>query len=144
MSRWISSLRSEFVYFGLEKVAEEGGHWRKLPPGHKGKDKAGGPQVGRTWVRKSRMKSFFTPYPHQKEFIRRVTTFKPEKGVIAAHGTGTGKTVSSVAAFEELKEQKKATRALVVVPAGLRQNFLKEGVNKFTDSKIQTLFFALL
>tara|TARA_Y100001973_G_scaffold106820_1_gene188370 strand:+ start:6602 stop:8305 length:1704 start_codon:yes stop_codon:yes gene_type:complete len=132
---WIQSLVYSPIYGGLYKQAEESGHWRKLPSSYKGKDQSGAPVMGKTWVRKSRMKSFFKPYDHQKEFIRRVTTFPEKEGVIAAHGTGTGKTVSSVAAFEALKDKKKANRALVVVPAGLRNNFLEKGVKKFTDSK---------
>ena len=154
MSRWIKGLSNAAISHGSIKTAAPGGlmpprepmpekkqsssadgHWRRLPPGHVGKDRTGGEQVGRTWVRKSRLKKWFKPYAHQKEFIRRVTTFPKEKGVIAAHGTGTGKTVSSVAAFEKLKGAGKANRALVVVPAGLRNNYLEEGVKKFTDSK---------
>lgn len=34
-----------------------------------------------------------------------------------------------------MKEQGKANKALVVVPAGLRTNFGEQGVGKFTNSK---------
>lgn len=59
----------------------------------------------------------------------------PSNSMIMAHPVGSGKTISGIAKFEKLKEQGKANKALVVVPAGLRGNFADEGVGKFTDSK---------
>ena len=56
--------------------------------------------------------------------------------ILAAHATGTGKTLTGVSAFERLKELGKAKRALVVVPASLRENFADNGVKKFTDSSV--------
>lgn len=132
---WNLSLTIPDCLLGKYAEASAGGHWRKLPEGHKGKDQAGNQMAGKTWVRKSRLKKWFDPYPHQKEFINEVLELPPEQGIIAAHGTGTGKTISSIAAFENLKEKKKAKRALVIAPAGLRNNFLESGVKKFTDSK---------
>jgi len=113
------------------------GHWRNLPEGWKGKGPDGSPQFGRTWVRrgKSKLKDFVKLYPHQADFVKAVQAIPDGGGIIAAHGTGTGKTISSIAAFEDLKKTGKAARALVVAPAGLRGNFLEKGVNKFTDSK---------
>ena len=127
IDRWVE-------YLTITKTAE-GGHWRRLQPGQTGKDQSGSPVSGKTWVRKSRLKGFVKLYPHQKSFVDRVKKLPPTAGIIAAHGTGTGKTVSAIAAFETLKEQKKAKRVLVIAPAGLRDNFLNKGVKKFTDSK---------
>ena len=75
-----------------------------------------------------------TLYPHQQRIVDR-------KGdsVIAAHGVGGGKTLSGIARFEKLKEQGKANKALVVAPAGLRDNFGEQGVGKFTNSKYQII-----
>lgn len=122
----------------LEKKAEEQGHWRRLKPGQKGKGPGGTPQMGRTWVRKSRMREGMKPMPHQADFTKAVKQQLGKKkggGIIAAHGTGTGKTFSAINAFEELKDDGKAGRALVLTPAGLRDNFLVKGINKFTTSK---------
>jgi superfamily II DNA or RNA helicase len=47
---------------------------------------------------------------------------------------GTGKTLGSIALFEKLKEKGKANKALVLVPAPLKTNYVKEGVEKFTTS----------
>ena len=129
IDRWLT-------YLTFEKTAAAG-HWRTLQPGQTGKDETGNPVSGKTWVRrKSKLKSFVKLYPHQEGFMKRVKSLpKQGGGVIAAHGTGTGKTVTAIAAFEELKEQGKANRALVIAPAGLRDNFLSKGVKKFTDSK---------
>ena len=133
---WERSLRAGSDILGLTKIASDSqGHWRRLKPGSVGKDQTGMPVDGKTWVRKSRLKSWFKPFKHQKQFIDEFTTLPPEQGLIAAHGTGTGKTISSIAAFEKLKEKKGVKRALVIAPAGLRTNFLKSGVQKFTDSK---------
>lgn len=144
---WSACLTASDSILGFVKIAEtmplpmpkepsgSSGHWRTLRPGGKGKDQAGNAVEGKTWVRKSRLKKWFKPYKHQKEFIDEALTLPPEKGLIAAHGTGTGKTISSIAAFENLKEKKGLKRALIIAPAGLRTNYLESGVQKFTDSK---------
>jgi len=132
---WEQSLLASRDILGISKYANDGGHWRRLKPGSVGKDQSGMPVEGKTWVRKSRLKKWFKPFKHQKSFINEFTSLPPEQGLIAAHGTGTGKTISSIAAFENLKEKKGVRRALVVAPAGLRTNFLESGVKKFTDSK---------
>lgn len=69
-------------------------------------------------------------YPHQQRFVD-----KKENNVIAAHGVGSGKTLSAIARFEKLKGEGRANKALVVAPAGLRDNFGSQGVGKFTNSK---------
>lgn len=47
---------------------------------------------------------------------------------------GTGKTLGSEAIFEDLKEHNHATHALVLAPAQLKDNYLKN-IKQFTDSK---------
>lgn len=114
------------------------GHWRTLPPGHQGHDAQGNAQAGRTWVRRGGgLKPSATPMKHQADFTKAVTKLPTKKpsGLIAAHGTGTGKTFSAIAAVEKLREKGQVERTLVVAPAGLRSNFLAKGVNKFTTSK---------
>lgn len=58
----------------------------------------------------------------------------PSNSMILAHNVGSGKTLSAIAKYEKLREQGKANKALVVVPAALRHNFAEEGVKKFTNS----------
>lgn len=118
------------------KVASDG-HWRKLPVTHTGTDQAGNEVSGKTWVSRSRMKASIQPYAHQRSFVESTRGQIGAKGggILAAHGTGTGKTLSGIAAFEDLKERGYGRRALVVAPAGLRDNFLEKGINVFTDSK---------
>lgn len=58
----------------------------------------------------------------------------PSRSLILAHDVGSGKTLSSIAKFEKMKEKGKAKRALVVTPAGLRFNYGDDGVKKFTNS----------
>jgi superfamily II DNA or RNA helicase len=55
---------------------------------------------------------------------------------VFAHDVGLGKTLTSIAAFEKLKEMGRATKALVIVPATLKDNFVTHGVRKFTNSSV--------
>lgn len=64
---------------------------------------------------------------------------KKNNSLIVAHPVGSGKTLTGVAKFEQMKEQGKAHKALVVTPAGLRHNFATEGVAKFTNSKFNII-----
>lgn len=73
-------------------------------------------------------------YPHQQRFVD-----KKGDAVVAAHGVGSGKTLSSIARFEKQREQGGAHKALVITPAGLRDNFGRDGVAKFTNSKYQVI-----
>ena len=59
--------------------------------------------------------------------------------MILAHPVGSGKTLSGIAKFEDLKKQGRANKALVVTPAGLRQNYAEDGVQKFTNSKYNVI-----
>ena len=135
---WISeaSVRAALrKYPDPEKTAEAGGHWRKLAPTQTGHDRGGTVIQGKTWVTQSRLKASFKPMEHQEDFSNAaLRELKRGGGIIAAHGTGTGKTPSAIYAFEKLKGKGQARRALVLTPAGLRDNFLNKGVKKFTDS----------
>ncbi len=138
ISRGLASFQAEFVKIAKQWDKENNrnsdqGHWRKLPPGQKGHDQHGNKQQGRTWVRQNRLKSSVKLKTHQADFAKTVLE-NPTKGHIAAHGTGTGKTISAIATFEKLKGEGKAKRVLVVAPAGLRENF-HGSVEKFTNSK---------
>jgi len=132
-------VRETHYQLELHKIAEAGGFWRRLPQGQTGHDEAGNEIQGKTWVTKSRMKPDMKPMEHQKDFTAaaKQQLTKGKGGIIAAHGTGTGKTFSAINAFEQLKEEGKARRALVIAPAGLRDNFLRSGVQKFTNSNGQ-------
>jgi len=55
---------------------------------------------------------------------------------LLAHATGSGKTLSAIAAAEDLKSSGKAKNILVVTPASLKTNFVERGVKKFTDSTV--------
>lgn len=128
------SFRDEVAQILQVKEAADG-HWRRLAPSSKGTGPGGEATQGKTWVTANRLHKDVALKPHQVDFIRAVQAMSDHGGILAAHGTGTGKTVSSIAAFEALKGKQKAHRALVVTPAGLRNNFLDKGVQKFTDSK---------
>lgn len=64
--------------------------------------------------------------PHQKRVIDRL---HEQRGLVVAHGLGSGKTLSSIAAAESL-----GLPTSIVVPASLKTNYLKE-INKHTNSK---------
>jgi len=54
--------------------------------------------------------------------------------LLLSHPVGSGKTLTSIAAFERMRQKGDAKRALVVTPASLRTNYV-EGVKKFTNSQ---------
>lgn len=69
-------------------------------------------------------------YPHQQRVVD-----SPETSQVIAHSVGSGKTLTSIAKFEKMKGEGKANKALVIVPAGLRENFGHHNVKRFTNSK---------
>lgn len=69
-------------------------------------------------------------HPHQADAVDFILNNK--KGIIA-HGTGLGKTLTSIASFEKLRETGGAKRAIVIVPASLRDNYAKN-IGKYTNS----------
>ena len=62
------------------------------------------------------------------------TILKRGGNIIFSHPVGSGKTLTSIAAFERMKDEGMAKRALVVTPASLRTNYGENGVKRFTDS----------
>jgi superfamily II DNA or RNA helicase len=69
--------------------------------------------------------------PHQESAVQFISDNKG-RGLLA-HDTGSGKTLSSLAAVEKLREEGKADKTLVALPASLITNFSQQGVQKFTD-----------
>lgn len=87
---------------------------------------------GAELVKEAALKDDVKLRPHQEDAIAYIRERKG-RGLLA-HSTGTGKTLSSIAAFEKLKAEGKAQRALVVAPAALLTNYAENGVGKFTHS----------
>ena len=67
--------------------------------------------------------------PHQQRVVDRMQD-DDQRGLIVAHGLGSGKTLTSIAVADAL-----GLPADVVVPASLRANYMKE-VQKHTDRQI--------
>jgi len=68
-------------------------------------------------------------FSHQQQAVDKLVS---NKGVgLVAHHMGLGKTLTSIAAFEKTKGP--GDKALVVLPAGLKQNFV-DNIEQFTDS----------
>lgn len=78
------------------------------------------------------IKKEYTLKDHQLDGVK--VAIKRDGNILFSHPVGSGKTFTSIAAFEELKKNGLATKALVVTPASLRENYGKNGVEKFTDS----------
>jgi len=70
--------------------------------------------------------------PHQENFVEKLIENKGS--MLAAHATGTGKTLTGIAGFEKMKSMGMASKAIVVVPASLRENFV-DNLKKYTNSK---------
>ena len=80
------------------------------------------------------LKPGIKPTPLQNKFVKFIDR---NDGVGINAGTaGSGKTLATILSYMDLRNKGKATRALVVVPASLRENFAKNGVNKFTNAKV--------
>lgn len=82
------------------------------------------------------MRPEIQPFPHQARAIQRL--LENDGSLVMAHGVGSGKTISSLAGFDQLRQQGKAHKAIVVVPAGLKSNY-SESITKFTTFSQQTL-----
>ena len=116
------------LYSLLEKTAAEQVAPAPVPPAAPA---AAPPPVSAERI--GAMKAGFNPKPHQVKATKKL--LENNGKIIFAHGTGTGKTFSSIYGFETLRSQGKASKAIVIVPAGLRTNFLTGGVTAFTDAK---------
>lgn len=81
-------------------------------------------------IKKGELKEDIQLMPHQRDAIK----FIEDKGRgIIAHGTGLGKTLTSIAAFEDMRNKGEANKALIVVPSSLRENYA-DNIAKFTNS----------
>lgn len=95
------------------------------------------PQTSQPSKLPSAIKPEFQPQPHQ---VRATTKLVDNNGkLVMTAPPGTGKTYTAIYGFETLVDQGKAKRALVLVPSGLRTNFAKDGVEKFTSSNYQVI-----
>ena len=65
----------------------------------------------------------FTLLTHQKIIRDYLSVYSPYRGLLLYHGLGSGKTCSSIAIAEGLKTTKEI---IVMTPASLRMNYLKE------------------
>lgn len=77
------------------------------------------------------LKDGVTLRPHQERAVEKVR--RSGGSLLVAHPVGSGKTPVGVGAVERLREDGKASKALIVTPASLRSNFGKDGVGKFSD-----------
>jgi len=66
---------------------------------------------------------------HQKVVRDYINLYTPYRGLLLYHGLGSGKTASSIAIAEGMKERK---RVIVMTPASLRRNYMEE-IKKFGD-----------
>ena len=74
--------------------------------------------------------------PHQQAAIDKAND--NDGSILLTHGMGLGKTFSSIAIADSLRQKNKAKSVLAVVPASLRANFVDNGVKKYTNDKITT------
>lgn len=75
----------------------------------------------------------FTPMQHQEESVK---LFIKNNGVAAFHHeVGTGKTLSALASFEELKKKEPNLKLLVICPISLIHGAWVKEIEKFTDYK---------
>jgi len=79
------------------------------------------------------LKSGVSLFDHQQDAVNKLLA--KDGSLLFSHPVGSGKTLSSIAGFEALRDIGKANRALVVVPASLRTNYLENGINRFTNAK---------
>lgn len=75
--------------------------------------------------------------PHQQKAIDKASA--NDGNVLLVHSMGMGKTLTSIAIAEKLREEGKAKKVLAVVPASLRSNFVDNGIKKYTDNSV-TMF----
>jgi len=121
------------ILFGTKSAGAIGGAGRKDRPFGVG-DAARVGGLGKTAsVPATGLKSGVELRPHQESAVRKIMATNGD--LLLSHPVGSGKTITAIAGFERLREQGRATRALVVTPASLRSNFADNGVRKFTNSR---------
>ena len=67
--------------------------------------------------------SDFSPLTHQKIVRDYMNLYTPYRGLLLYHGLGSGKTCTSIAIAEGMKESKKV---IIMTPASLRTNYMEE------------------
>jgi superfamily II DNA or RNA helicase len=77
----------------------------------------------------STLHDWFKPFPHQQEAVDKLMS--NDGKLILSHGTGLGKTAAAIYGNELLRENGRGGGTLVIVPAGLKSNFAKTGLEKF-------------
>ena len=65
----------------------------------------------------------FKLFTHQELITRYINLYTPYRGLLIYHGLGSGKTCSSIAIAEGLKDE---MQILVFMPASLKQNYIDE------------------
>jgi hypothetical protein len=65
----------------------------------------------------------FKLFTHQELITRYINLYTPYRGLLIYHGLGSGKTCSSIAIAEGLKDE---MQVLVFMPASLKQNYIDE------------------
>lgn len=74
----------------------------------------------------AKIKTNDTLFPHQRLIRDYLQVGSPYRGLLLYHGLGVGKTRTSIGVAELLLNSKSKEKALVVLPASLRQNFIAE------------------
>jgi len=98
----------------------------------RGKGAGSGRPLGAKDTKPRKKPGEYTATPFQSKAIDKL--LKNQGKLLVAHGTGTGKTFTSVRGFQKMKQQGTANRAIVITPASLKRNFIDKGVKKFTDA----------
>jgi ERCC4-related helicase len=91
--------------------------------------------IKKSFLKQAALKKEVKLKDHQLRAIDKILNSE-DKSLLAAHATGSGKTLTGIAAFEKLKEKGYASKAIVVVPSSLKSNFVDSGVKKFTNSSV--------
>jgi hypothetical protein len=68
----------------------------------------------------------FFPQKHQTELLNYFLYTSKEKGLLAYHRLGSGKSCSSIMISDEMIKTAKAKKVFIMTPGSLRQNFLEE------------------
>ena len=77
----------------------------------------------------------FSPFKYQKFIRDYMQNNSPYNGVLLYHGTGSGKSCTSIGIAENLKTER---NIIVMLPASLKNNFITKGLEFCGDHKYQT------
>ena len=78
-----------------------------------------------------------TPQEHQVSAVKKL--FSNGGKIVLTAPPGSGKTLTAILGQEALKDAGRSSRALVIVPSGLRSNFAQDGIQKFTNATYQII-----